>query len=307
MKRFFGKVPTLLANVLIAAAVWSSMNLKIPFLKTLPLHSANASETSTEAEPVPSGSTGLQPGSSAPLPVVSRPASSAAASVPSAAGNSSEVTVASSAAPAFQMPDDMVGKDYFDDALFIGDSITEDLMNYGGIGNAKFFCHVGLSVYQLFEHPKTDDATGRTLEQTLRSRHFGKIYILLGINELGTANTDYFVRHYSSAIEQVRRYDPNAVFFVESILPVTEEKSENDKVFTNANIRARNGGLQTLENGRNIFYLDLSPVLNDGAGNLRADYSGDGVHIKAKYYRQLSDYLRVCTSDALKRSGAGGH
>ena len=40
-----------------------------------------------------------------------------------------------------------------------------------------------------------------------------------------------------------------------------------------------------------VFYLDLNPVFDDESGALRADYSGDGVHVRAPYYTQWRDYL----------------
>lgn len=290
MKKLIGKIPTLFINILIAATVGIAASAySFPAFQLPVFSSARTSvpESGGESRIVPSAAES----SLASLPE-SLPSENSAEPEKQ---NSSDVS-------SYEAASGMVGKDYFDDALFIGDSITEGLMNYGGISNAKFFCRVGLSIYQLFENPKQDVTSGLTLEQMLQGRHFGKIYILLGINELGTANTDYFVRHYSNAIAKIQQYDPDAVYFVESILPVTEKKSESGEVFTNENIRARNKGLQTLENGKNIFYLDLSPALDDGSGNMCADYSGDGVHIKAKNEKPLVNYLRVCTAEALKRA-----
>ena len=39
------------------------------------------------------------------------------------------------------------GREYFDDALFIGDSRTEGIRDYGTLKNAQYFCHRGLSSY----------------------------------------------------------------------------------------------------------------------------------------------------------------
>lgn len=184
-----------------------------------------------------------------------------------------------------------VDHEYFHDALFIGDSLTEDLRKYGGFDNASFFTHVGLSIYQLFENPKTDMKTGNTLEQMLQTGHYGKIYILLGINEMGTGTADYFARHYSAALSEIRRLQPKAILYVQSILPVTAEKSGADAIFNNPRIRERNDALKALANGKNIFYFNLSAAFQDESGNLPSEYSGDDVHIKAKYYPLWTAYL----------------
>ena len=39
---------------------------------------------------------------------------------------------------------------YFDNALFIGDSRTVGLYEYGGLGNAEVFAHSGMSIYKVF-------------------------------------------------------------------------------------------------------------------------------------------------------------
>ncbi len=187
------------------------------------------------------------------------------------------------------------GKEYFSDALFVGDSLTEGFKDYGGIDNASYFCHVGLSIYQLFEHPKTDFSTGLTLEQTLRKKKYGKIYMLLGINEIGTGSTDYFVRHYSNAVTKIRSLQPDAVIYIQSILYVTPSKASGESVFNNTNVRKRNSGLKTLADGKNVFYLNIDSAIDDGNGNMHEEYSGDGVHLKAKYYPLLSTYIEEHT------------
>ncbi len=184
-----------------------------------------------------------------------------------------------------------VKKSYFSDTLFVGDSLTEGLKLYGGLDDASYFSRVGLSIYQLFDQPKTDGSTGLTLEQTLRRRQYGKIYILLGINELGTGTTSYFVQHYSDIVAQIRKMQPNAAIYIQSILYVTAEKMQNDPVFSNNTIRTRNNGLKTLADGSHVFYVDVASAAEDGHGNLPDNYSGDGVHLKARYYSVWVDCL----------------
>lgn len=276
----------------------------------LPLHLfARGAVSSSGPGSVPSSfpvSSAVSSPASSFAPASSVPASSAAASSTPA----SSVPPVSSAPPfspadsAVQAPaGGMVPPEYFKDAIFVGDSLTEGLMDYGNLDEAQYFCHVGLNVYQLFENPKKDDISNLTLEETLEKSKFRKVYIHLGINELGTADTDYFVRHYSSAIKKIQALEPGALVFVESIYPVTKEKSDTDKVFRNSYIKERNDGLRTLDNGKDVFFLDLTPVLGDGNGNMRAECSGDDVHPKAKYYPLICDRIREATAQALASAG----
>ena len=78
-----------------------------------------------------------------------------------------------------------VDASYFDDALFIGDSHTDGFKDYAGLNNADYLCHNGLTVWSAVE--KAEFPGHQTLAQALKGKHYGKIYLMLGINELGRA------------------------------------------------------------------------------------------------------------------------
>lgn len=75
---------------------------------------------------------------------------------------------------------------YFDNALFIGDSRTVGLCEYGTLDNADYFASTGMSIYKLWDETLSVENVGRvTLEELLNVKQYGKIYMMLGINELG--------------------------------------------------------------------------------------------------------------------------
>ena len=79
-----------------------------------------------------------------------------------------------------------VDASYFDDALFIGDSRTVGIAEYGSLKNATYFADVGLNVYVAQTKAVAVKNVGTvTLPQLLSQKTFGKVYIMLGINELG--------------------------------------------------------------------------------------------------------------------------
>ena len=82
-----------------------------------------------------------------------------------------------------------VDASYFDDALFIGDSHTDGFKDYAGLNNADYLCHNGLTVWSAVE--KAEFPGKQTLAQALSGKHYGKIYLMLGINELGTGTVSY--------------------------------------------------------------------------------------------------------------------
>lgn len=178
----------------------------------------------------------------------------------------------------------------FADALFIGDSRTVGLQEYGDVKGADFFASVGLSVYRI----DSEQIGGDSLDTVLGRKQYGRIYVMLGINEAGTGTAESFGKKMAGLVDHIREKQPDATIYLQSILYVTEEKSRQDPIFNNDNLRSRNQALAELDNGTDVVYLEVNDALQDGAGNLPAEYSGDGVHLKAKYYSLWSDYLRTC-------------
>lgn len=184
---------------------------------------------------------------------------------------------------------------YMDDALFIGDSRTKGLMAYSQISeHATFYCQTSLMIFDLFKRSKAfirEDGEKKTLEQALGEHRFGKIYLMLGINELGTGTPEYFFEEYASVVMKIRQMQPDAIIFVQSIMHVAEQKNASDPIFNNFNIEVRNVELQTLADDRNIFYLDVNEAVCDENGNLFEGWTYDQIHLKAKHYPLWEEYL----------------
>ena len=121
-----------------------------------------------------------------------------------------------------------VDASYFDDALFIGDSRTVGIAEYGNLKNATYFADVGLNVYVAQTKSISVKNVGTvTLPQLLSQKTFGKVYIMLGINELGN-DLDDITAKFSSLIDTVRAAQPNAIVYVEANLHVGPSRSSTD-------------------------------------------------------------------------------
>lgn len=181
--------------------------------------------------------------------------------------------------------------DYFDDALFIGDSRVEGLFEYGNINNATFFCKEGLNIYDLKD--KFLDRNGKeTLTHMLSKNQYGKVYIMIGVNELGRGNAKDFKKKYEEVLTQIRKLQPNTILYVMGMMHVTTKYSDENDVFNNDNINRRNALVASLTDGIQSFYLDMNEVIDDSEGGLISTYSWDGIHIKAEYYSLWVDFLK---------------
>ncbi len=182
-------------------------------------------------------------------------------------------------------------KSYFSDALFIGDSRTVGLCEYADLGDSTFFCSVGMNSFKIFDEKVDVKGIGTTnLNSLLKSKQFGKVYILLGINELGS-DKDIIVEKISAIVDAVKETQPDALIFLQANMHVTAKKNASDKTFNNEKIDALNAGIEALCDDKTIFYIDVNELFDDENGCLKADYSGDGIHVNGKGYAEWGDWF----------------
>ncbi len=180
---------------------------------------------------------------------------------------------------------------YFNDALFVGDSRTVGLANYAPIEGAEYFATVGLSTYKV-NTSKSEVGNSKNLSfaQLLASRKFGKIYLMLGINEIGN-NRTATLEKYKEIVDQIRKAQPDAILFIEANLHVAQSRSSTDAVVNNTQINSFNEATASYADGKSVFYLDVNPVFDDASGALGAEYTHDGTHPLAKYYQTWDEFL----------------
>ena len=187
-----------------------------------------------------------------------------------------------------------VDESYFDDAAFIGDSRTVGLYDYAGLDNTDFYASSGLTIYKLFEDPDGKFKDGNwteNIEEALERESYGKVYLMIGINEMGTGDVDYFMKHYEAAVERIMELQPDAIIYLEAIMRVSTERSEQGDYIYNEGIDERNERIAALADNKRIFYLDVNEVVCDENGGLIADYTFDGVHLYAQYISIWKQFL----------------
>ena len=195
-----------------------------------------------------------------------------------------------------EYPYQQVDDDYFDDAVFIGDSRIVGMYDYSGLTNATFFAKTGLTVYNLLDDEFVKDPdTGKnvSVSDMLQKHKYGKIYLMVGINELGTGGTQRFADAYKAVLKSFRKWQPDAVIYVQSIMGVSPKKDQKDPVFNNTNIRDKNYAIAKLTDGIHIFYLNIQEIYEDKNHNLEQDLTFDDVHLYAQHYDKWVDYLKT--------------
>ena len=180
---------------------------------------------------------------------------------------------------------------YFDDALFIGDSRTVGIAEYGYLDNADYFADVSMTVFKLFTAKLSVDGGEKvSLETALTQKQYGKVYVMVGINELGH-NREQAVAKFGELISLIETTQPGATIYICANLHVTESRSKTDAIINNDNINSYNKALSAFADGENKFYIDVNPVFDDMSGSLSEDYASDSAHMEAQHYDMWCEWL----------------
>lgn len=192
-----------------------------------------------------------------------------------------------------------VDNSYFEDAAFIGDSRTDGFLLYSGIGCGENLTSNGLSIFKLAEKKAlTIDGQKYTLLEALGLKQYGKVYLSLGVNELGYNNDKGFYNAYCNAIDAIRACQPNAVIYIQGLIPLNEDviaATGGSSYLTNEHLRVYNDLMQQAAQEKQVVFLDLEPEFTGPDGQLPADASNDGVHLKKAYCQAWLEYLKTHT------------
>lgn len=261
-----------------------------------PEHSSTSSSSSSL--PAVIDSTSSAPSSSESGSQGDSSSSQSTSSSSSAAGVSSSQVVFGEPVP----ESGRIKSEYFDDALFIGDSISEGIELYQMMDNATVLANKGLNPETIFTKKAAKDATGNevTVIEALGSYHPKKVYVMLGANGLGWIDKDKFISYYGKLIDEIKSAYPDISIYIQSILPVTAAFEQKKPEITNAKIDEYNAAIQALTKDKQVYYVNVAESFKNESGALPDEASPkDGMHFGADYYQRWFDYLKthVVTED----------
>lgn len=192
-----------------------------------------------------------------------------------------------------------VDASYFDDALFIGDSLTRGFQEYSsGIPNAKYAAYLGAGPKQFMEG-LVENISGQqvaAIDEILAAAP-KKVYILLGTNSMATLTDEAFLKYYNDFLDFLLPQLPqDTVYYIQGIPPVSAEKMAGDENFSVERIRGLNESLAKIAYDRDLHYLDLFSALADENGALRADIASGSIHLNNEGYNVWREFLVTHTA-----------
>lgn len=180
---------------------------------------------------------------------------------------------------------------FFDDAVFVGDSITKSFGNIVNarrtedgacLGEAQFLGVVNMNAAIASRDKINSDGInfryrGKavTLSEAIKEVGAKKIFILLGTNELEYRKWDAETELFLKMFEKIRAVRPDAEIVVTAILPVTARYAKSHKIDI-AHWNAFNDVLRETCESNGVTFFSFAGRLMDENGYLIDAYSSDG-------------------------------
>lgn len=265
--------------------------------------------TPTDASKAPSDST--QPAQTEPTGTATEPTEDTASGGPEATEATEDVTVPTPADQYGLVPQSAaVDKSYFDDAAFVGDSVSLKLSYYqaatGALGGAQFFASGSLSagnalwkVSSESVHPSYQ-GTKMLVEDCIAKSGAKKIYLMLGMNDIGLYGLEGSIENYKTLVERIKAKSPDVKIFIQSMTPMTTTSNIAGKSLNNTKIKQYNQMLLDTCKEMGWYFIDVGSVMYDANGEalLRSycsDPDGMGIHFTNEGCEQWVQYLLTHT------------
>ena len=188
-----------------------------------------------------------------------------------------------------------VNESYFKETAFIGDSLTNAFKMYVNLPDSVFLSGGSMTIAGL-EHRAAPG--GGTIMERIKEGGFKKVYIMLGINEyLVESSRERIIKEYSQLVDTVKEHNPDAIIYIQSILPVSAGIQEGGPIYNDV-IRKYNEDLFNMAIEKQAYYLDVASVMTDEKGNLIEEAHTDGTHLVKEYYLMWLEYLKRHTVNA---------
>ena len=183
---------------------------------------------------------------------------------------------------------------YFDDTVFLGDSRTEGFHLYSGLEEGQYLYAVGATVESVFSKPTQETEAGKVpMLDALAELECGKVYIMLGANELGWPRSEAFHDQYGKVIDRIREVHPDAEVVMQSILPVSAVQEAKGSYVNNSRIQTYNAILEELALEKECPYLNVSEAVTGEDGCLRPELTTDGIHLNTAGCKEWLNYLKT--------------
>lgn len=182
---------------------------------------------------------------------------------------------------------------YFDDALFIGDSLTNGFPIYLS-GDFTAVAVNGVNTHSALTSKvfTTPDGQSLTFLETIEYYKPNKLYIMLGTNGLNWETIEWNYDGFLTLVDEIMMRVPGVTIIIQSCTPKTRSAASKVENYKPENICRYNDLLKEMCYQKGLYYLDIWSALIDDEGYMRDDLAAaDGIHMFQKGYNIWRDYI----------------
>lgn len=170
--------------------------------------------------------------------------------------------------------------------VFAGDSITEYFPIHELLQSRLPLYNRGvhgINSLQLLEH----------LDTQVLDLAPSNVFLLIGVNDLKTRTPKEVCQSIETMITKIHEQLPETQIFLLSIFPMNEspEFVRTPSLRNNQSISQLNAFLSQLA-GERVQWLDVHDLLCDASGQLKREWTVDGLHLTIDGYRVIADAIK---------------
>lgn len=169
----------------------------------------------------------------------------------------------------------------FRNVVLVGDSITEGF-DVGSYFPGRRVLNRGIGADVIGNALPGDDPRGvlRRLDASVFDCAATDVFLLIGINDLNSGRTpDVMEEGYRELLGRLKNEAPRVRVHVQSVLP-----TRGDHARRNPAVRDVNARLKRLAGEFGFDYIDLHSLMADEKGELKAEFTDDGLHLTPPAY-----------------------
>jgi len=171
--------------------------------------------------------------------------------------------------------------------VLFGDSLTQGnkVKRLGG----RIVLNQGITSDQIARPEKKSSL--RTRVDLVGKGRPAHVFVMIGINDLGMKSVETAMQQYASLIDDLHRVAPGAKIHVESLFPTTGKYAKRNSLVLQFNEQ-----LLKLAKEKGVDFVDVHPLLKGENGELRDEYTKDGIHLTPAAYEILNSALEQVLS-----------
>lgn len=191
-----------------------------------------------------------------------------------------------------------VDASFFDDAVFVGDSVSLKLSYYadssGRLGNAKFLVQGSYGAANAVSNRLLMSYQGKKLdlESAVQATGAKKLFIMLGMNDIAIYGVSKTIENWRTMLGRILEKSPDIKIYIQSMTPIYTGGEVGG--LNNKRADEFNQALEAFARENGYTYIDVASYMKDSTGGLAAKYCSDEyVHIRTEGAKVWVSVLRA--------------